>query len=335
MDILLSIPLISTLLTPSWSTSINILFFYATWTTLVFTHDAAAIHALALLALRLVLWLAPSLVFLAFDTLLPSLAEGIKFAGAASIPRRPLRLLGLAVFNMLLVTAVEGALSYGFTYVTRQPLFRTSSTLPLPWQLFKHILALLTAREVLTYYIHRFLLHDARKCATLTKRHERWGHANSCSSLQLYADHPLPLLTLHLVPVLLPSLVLRPHLLTYLLFTAMCTGESTMASSGYTVVPGILLGGIARRTAAHYACGGKASYGAWGILDWAHGTSKGGDVLEDAKDEADKHDVKERSAKKVDEGAGVVQDGVNALRGGTVRRSPRNRGRGSGRRSLI
>ena len=328
MDVLLSIPLISTLLTPSWSTSINILFFYATWSTLVLTHDAPTIHALALLALRLALWLAPSLLFLAFDTLLPSLAEGIKLAGAWPMPRRPLRLVGLAVFNMLLVTAVEGALSYGFTYATGQPLFRTSTTLPLPWQLFKHILILLTAREILTYYIHRFLLHDAKKCATLTERHERWGHANSCSSLQLYADHPLPLLTLHLTPVLLPSLALRPHLLTYILFTALCTGESTMASSGYTIVPGILLGGIARRTAAHHASGGKASYGAWGVLDWAHGTSRGGDVLKDAKDEADKHDVKGRSAKKVGEGAGVVQDGVDALRDGAVRRSGRKRGKG-------
>ena len=328
MDVLLSIPLISTLFTPSWSTSINILFFYATWSTLVLTHDAPTIHALALLALRVVLWLAPSLLFLAFDTLLPSLAEGIKLAGAWPMSRRPMRLLGLAVFNMLLVTAIEGALSYGFTYATRQPLFRTSTTLPLPWQLFKHILILLTAREVLTYYIHRFLLHNAKTCAMLTRRHERWGHANACSSLQLYADHPLPLLTLQLTPVLIPSLVLRPHLLTYMLFTALCTGESTMASSGYTIVPGILLGGIARRTTAHYASGGKASYGAWGILDWAHGTSKGGDVLRDAKDEADKHDVKGRSAKKFGEGASVVQDGVDALKDGAVRRSGRKRGKG-------
>lgn len=330
MDVLLSIPLISTLLTPSWSTSINILFFYATWSTLVLTHDAPTIHALALLALRVVLWLVPSLVFLAFDTLLPSLAEGIKFAGAASLPRRPLRLLGLSVFNMLLVTATEGALGYGFIYATGQPLFRTSTTLPLPWQLFKHILILLTAREVLTYYIHRFLLHDATKCATLTKRHVRWGHANPCSSLQLYADHPLPLLTLHLAPVLLPSIALRPHLLTYILFTALCTGESTMASSGYTIVPGILLGGVARRTAAHYASGGKASYGAWGVLDWAHGTSRGGDVLKDARDEADKHDVKARSAKKVGEGASVLQNGVDALKDGSGKKMRgKNRGNGS------
>uniref|UniRef100_A0A0B7KNX6 Uncharacterized protein n=1 Tax=Bionectria ochroleuca TaxID=29856 RepID=A0A0B7KNX6_BIOOC len=150
MDVLLSIPLVSTIFTPSWSTSINILFFYATWSTLVLTHDAAVIHATTLFG--------------------------------------------------------------------------------------------------------------------------------------------------------------------------------TLANSGYSIVPGIFLGGIARRTAVHYASKGKANYGAWGFLDWVNGTSRGGDVLEDVKDEAEKHRLKERSSKKVDEGAGLIQDGIDALTNGTgTRRSTRKR----------
>ncbi|SPO03663.1 related to C-4 methyl sterol oxidase [Cephalotrichum gorgonifer] len=330
MDLLLSLPLVSTLLTPSWSTSINILFFYATWSTLVLTNDASTIHGTALLALRIVIWLAPSLLFLAFDSLVPSLSTSIKFVGAASIPRKPLRLLSLAVSNMLLVTGVESALAYGTKYATGHTLFRTTTTLPLPWQLFKHIIIMLTARETLTYYIHRFLLHDSHRSHTLTRLHTRWGHANQCSSIGLYADHPLPLLMLRLVPILLPALALRPHLLTYMLFTAVCTVESTVGNSGYSVVPGILLGGIARRTAAHYASGGKANYGTWGVLDWVHGTSRGGDIMADVRDEADKHNVKDRSARKVDEGVGVLQGGVDALKNGAdVRKSGRKRGKGT------
>ncbi|CAG9986704.1 unnamed protein product [Clonostachys byssicola] len=325
MDVLLSIPLVSTIFTPSWSTSINILFFYATWSTLVLTHDAAVIHATALFVLRIFLWLIPSLLFLAFDTLFPGLAASIKFAGAASLPRRPLRLLALAVFNMLLLTATEAGLTYAFHYATSKPLFRTSTTLPLPWQVFKHVLILFSAREGLTYYTHRFLLHSNSR-SPLTTLHLRYGHANPACSLNLYGDHPLPLLVLNLIPVLLPSLILRPHLLTYILFTALCTGEGTLANSGYSIVPGIFLGGIARRTAVHYASKGKANYGAWGFLDWVNGTSRGGDVLEDVKDEAEKHHLKERSSKKVDEGAGLIQDGIDALTNGTgTRRSTRKR----------
>lgn len=226
---------------------------------------------------------------------------------------------------MLLVTGVEAALSYGFAYATGSPLFRTTTTLPLPWQIFKHIVILFTAREILTYYTHRFVLHDDKRSPTFSGLHTRWGHADPCSSLQLYVDHPLPLLILHLTPILLPSLALRPHLISYVLFTALCTLQSTITTSGYSIVPGILLGGIARRTAVHYASGGSANYGAWGVLDWMHGTSKGGDVLEDVKDEADKHNVTERSARKVGEGANVLQDGVDAVKNGAGKKKGRKR----------
>ena len=284
----------------------NLLFFYATWSTLVLAYDSAAIHASALLGVRIILWLIPSLIFLLFDTLLPSLSSAIKFPVAASPPRRPLRLLGLAVGNMLLVTGVEAVLSYTFYHGMGKPIFRTSTTLPLPWHLLKHILILLTSREILTYYIHRFLLHG-NKSPMLTRLHATWGHANPVSSVQLYADHPFPLLTHRLVPVFIPSLILRPHLLTYMLFTMICTAQDTISASGYSIVPGIILGGIARRTTVHYASNGKANYGAWGVLDWAHGTSRGGDLLTDIKEEADKHDVKGRSARKLDKGVAALQ----------------------------
>lgn len=49
-------------------------------------------------------------------------------------------------------------------------------------------------------------------------------------------------------------------------------------------------------------------------------------MLEDVKDEADKHDVKERSAAKVGEGANLLQDGVDALKDGPAKkRSGRKR----------
>lgn len=227
---------------------------------------------------------------------------------------------------MLLVTGVEAALSYGCVWWTRRPLFKTTTTMPYPWEMFRHNVVLFTGREVLTYYVHRFLLHNKDWSPTLTRLHKNWAHANPCSSLQLYTDHPVPLLLLHLVPVLLPSLALGPHILTYMLFVALCTLQSTLTNSGYSVVPGIILGGIARRTAAHYASGGSANFSAWGILDWIHGTSKGGDVLEDVRDEADKHNVKERSTAKVGEGASILQDGVDAVKDGAAkRRSGRKR----------
>ncbi|KAF7533549.1 hypothetical protein G7Z17_g13501 [Cylindrodendrum hubeiense] len=336
MDLLLSLPIASYLLAPSstsWSTSLNLLFFYMTWTTLILSHSPLKIRLVGSLAIRLALWLIPSLVTLLFDLALPSLAESIKLGGRSALPprdgRRLLRQFGLALFNLVFVTAAEGVSSLAFAFVFQEPDFKTSSALPLPWQMAKHILILLAARELLHYNLHRYVLHGN---SSLAKYHDRYAHARAAApySLQLFADHPLPLLVHRFLPVYLPALILRPHLLTYFLFLALCTGEETLAMSGYSVVPGIIMGGIARRCAIHYAGQGTSNYGAWGLLDWVNGTSRGGDMLEDVKAEAEKHHIKERSADKVDNGVGMIQNGIDSWRNGNgTRKSPRTRSKRS------
>ncbi|KAH6971007.1 hypothetical protein BKA56DRAFT_595750 [Ilyonectria sp. MPI-CAGE-AT-0026] len=332
MDLLLSLPIASYLLAPSstsLSTSLNLLFFYMTWTTLILSHSPLKIRLVGSLAIRLALWLLPSLITLLFDLALPSLAESIKLGGRSALPprdpRRLLRQIGLALFNLVFITAAEGASSLIFAYIFQEPDFKTNSALPLPWQMAKHILILFSARELLHYNLHRYVLHGT---SSLAKHHTRYAHTRAAApySLQLFADHPLPLLVHRFLPIYLPALVLRPHLLTYFLFLALCTGEETLAMSGYSVVPGIIMGGIARRCAIHYAGQGASNYGAWGLLDWANGTSRGGDMVEDVKAEAEKHHLKERSADKVDNGVGIIQGGLDALRNGNgPRRSPRTR----------
>ncbi|KAF4999882.1 hypothetical protein FGRMN_2120 [Fusarium graminum] len=333
MDVLLSLPILSYLLSPasaSWSTSLNLLFFYMTWTALVLSHTSLRIRLLGTLAIRTVLYLIPSLLTLLFDASVPSVAESIKLGGRASLPPRDTRLLtrqvGLAVVNLALVTAVEGASVLGFNYVLKEDDFKTNSALPLPWQLAKHIVLMLTAREVLTYYIHRNILHSK---GAIANYHKRFSHARSAApySLVLFADHPIPLFLHHFIPIYLPAIALRPHLLTYFLFLALCTAEETLATSGYSVVPGIIMGGMTRRTAVHYASGGGCNYGAWGLLDWMNSTSRGRDVLDDVRAEAEKHNVKGRSAKKLDSGMGALQGGIDKLTNGDEgkRRSSRLR----------
>ncbi|KAI6777257.1 hypothetical protein HG530_001202 [Fusarium avenaceum] len=319
MDFLLSVPILSYVLTPSSpsiSTSLNILFFYMTWTSLVLSHTSLRIRLLGTLAIRGVLYLIPSLLTLLFDASVPSLAESIKLGGRTSLPPRNTRVIarqvGVAALNLVLVTAVEGASNLGFNYILKEDDFKTNSTLPLPWQLAKHLLLMLTAREVLTYYIHRHVLHSN---GAVAKYHKQFSHTRSAApySLLLFVDHPIPFLLHHFLPIYLPSIALRPHLLTYFLFLAICTAEETLATSGYTVIPGIIMGGMTRRTAVHYASGGNCNYGAWGLLDWMNGTSRGRDVLDDVRAEAEKHNVKERSANKLDSGMSAIQGGINRL----------------------
>lgn len=80
--------------------------------------------------------------------------------------------------------------------------------------------------------------------------------------------------------------------------------------SGYNVLPStIMLRGMARRTDAHMMSQGEGNFGPLGVLDWAHGTTLGGDVVEDLRAEMEKHDVQERTSKAID-GAGDTANGV-------------------------
>ncbi|OTB08269.1 hypothetical protein M426DRAFT_317383 [Hypoxylon sp. CI-4A] len=290
-----------------------------TWTTLVLSHPPLKIELLGALAIRTVFWLVPSLFFLFFDTLVPSLAESIKFYGAQSLPPRNAAYLSrqvlLALFNLALSTAVQAGISVGAGMLLHRPLFATSTRLPLPWQIVKHILILYTAREVLTYYINRYVLHSR---SSVAKMHNSYAHSRRRKaapySLMLYTDHPVPLLLSRTLPVYLPAIVIQPHLLTYFLFTIFTTLEETLSMSGYSIVPGIIMGGITRRSALHYASGGHGNFGAWGLLDWASGTSVGKDVVEDIHDEAEKHQVKERGQKAVGDTGNMLQDGINGLK---------------------
>jgi hypothetical protein len=105
--------------------------------------------------------------------------------------------------------------------------------------------------------------------------------------------------------------------LTYLLLLSIITLEETLTLSGYTTIPGIILGGIARRQDLHSEGRGRGNYAPWGLLDWIHGTTIGGDVIDDMKDEAGKHQVKERGEKAL---SNAKQSGKEGLRGWNARR---------------
>ncbi|KAG6056120.1 hypothetical protein E4U32_005871 [Claviceps aff. humidiphila group G2b] len=321
IDVLLSIPLLSYVFFPtkgaSVSTSVNLIFIYMTWSSLVFSHHPLEIHLSGLLVLRVIFWLIPSLVFLLFDIGVPSLAEGLKHGGRSSLPPRNVRklakLLGLAVLNVFLWMAVEAIVTMAYTLVFKKHIFKMTSTLPLPWTITKHCTFILVTREVLQYYLHRRVLHGK---SGLARKHVAYAHATSGApySLQVYTDHPIAIFFHRFLPVFLPSVIIRTHMLTYFFVIILTTIEETLAMSGYTFIPGVIMSGITARTAIHYAGRGSSNYGAVGVMDWAHGTSKGRDVLKDAKKEADKRNVHERSTKKVGVGSAAVKDGVRSLK---------------------
>ena len=105
----------------------------------------------------------PSLLFLIFDTIIPSLAVGIKTQGAAALPTRTggikvkrrsgkpewYKAVGLSVFNICLTTALQAGIEFLLTEVMDWPsALKVTTTLPMPWSIAKDVLKGLLLREV-------------------------------------------------------------------------------------------------------------------------------------------------------------------------------------------
>lgn len=341
LDALIGLPFLSFLLIPtmtSYSTSLNLLFFYLTWSTLVLSHPPLRVEIVATLAVRVIFYVVPSLFFLAFDALLPSAAEGLKALGPAGLPfkdasrartLRNLRMLGWSVLNILLGVAVQASVEVLFTKVLIiRSALRVTTTLPMPFGIVKDLAKGYLFREIIAYTLHRYTLHESS--STLARSHRDWYHSLSTPfPLTATYDHPAAYLTRSFLPTYLPAVLFRFHLLTYVLYLTLISLEETFAYSGYSTVPtNFILGGVARRTDNHVLCGGEGNFGPWGLIDWVLGTSVGADLIDDVVQEAEKHDVPARvertKAKAKSRANGKLSDLKSNLSPGR-RRTTRNR----------
>ena len=181
--------------------------------------------------------------------------------------------------------------------------------------LYTFLISKTHCRQVFQYYIHRFILH-ASSPNILSKAHNSYFHSITAPySFAAHYDNPASYLLFRFVPVYLPSIIFRTHLLTYLLLLSIITLEETLTMSGYTTIPGIILGGFARRQDLHSEGRGKGNFAPWGLLDWVHGTSIGPDVVEDMTDEAEKHQLKERGGKALENAKESGRQGLRSWNG--------------------
>lgn len=139
----------------------------------------------------------------------------------------------------------------------------------------------------MTYVFHRYGLHSEQ--SPLSRLHANWQHTVPAPfSLIAHYDHPIAYLVHVFLPMYLPAVLFRFHLLTYLLYLAVVSLEESLAYSGYNMLPSaFVLGGIARRQEKHLMGGGNGNYGCFGLLDFALGTSIGENLMNDVIDEAE------------------------------------------------
>jgi hypothetical protein len=167
MDAFLSVPVLGYFLMPSigtYSTSLNLLFFYLTWSTLVLSQPPLKVEIIGILGVRVLFFLLPASLFLVFDTIMPSLAVSIKTQGASALPVRTgsitgarrgaarpewYKVVGLSMFNFCMGFALQAGIEVLFTKVLRiRSALNVTTTLPMPWSIAKDIVKAFILREV-------------------------------------------------------------------------------------------------------------------------------------------------------------------------------------------
>jgi sterol desaturase/sphingolipid hydroxylase (fatty acid hydroxylase superfamily) len=181
--------------------------------------------------------------------------------------------------------------------------------------------------QTLQYYIHNHILHDPNG-NTLSNLHQCWHHSiRTPYSFVAAYDHPICYLLHRFLPLYLPAIAFRFHIMTYLLLLAVFSLEELFTYSGYNVLPStIMLRGMARRVDAHMLSEGDGNFGPVGVLDWVHGTTLGGDVMDDLRSEMEKHDVQERTGKAVGNAGDAANGAVNGVASKAKRRLRKGRG---------
>lgn len=113
------------------------------------------------LAIRILFFLLPSLLFLVFDSIIPSVAVNFKTQGTQALPTRTsggsrrggisqwYQVIGLSLFNICLGVGIQVGVELLFTQVigTRSAL-KVTTTLPMPWSILQDVGKGLLLREV-------------------------------------------------------------------------------------------------------------------------------------------------------------------------------------------
>lgn len=165
MDAIFSLPVLSLFFVPvlsSYSTSLNLIFFYMTWTTLVLSHSPLRVELVGTAAVRLLFYILPSTLFFLFDVLTPSAAIVLKAQGRWGLPAgskrgrirwREFKVAMWGIANVVLGIAVQGLVEVVRTRILGwKSAVKVSVKLPLPWEIVKDMARGFLGREVSCCY---------------------------------------------------------------------------------------------------------------------------------------------------------------------------------------
>ncbi|RDA84999.1 hypothetical protein CP532_3882 [Ophiocordyceps camponoti-leonardi (nom. inval.)] len=237
------------------------------WQHVVANYDPYTIKFTGVAVVNLFSWWIPCVIFVSLEYIAPSFARRHKMQPSAKSPTASqLRRCILVAFgNHLLALAEFIALSHLFATRAYPAGNRFDARLPSMSRFLGEFLLSFMLREIMFYYGHR-AFHWRPLYRKIHKVHHEFTAPVAFASQ--YA-HPIEYLTSDTLPILLPPMMLRTHVVSMWAFTAGTLFTSTVIHSGYD-----FFYKAARMHDRHHE-GANAYFGAFGalgLLDWAHGT---------------------------------------------------------------
>lgn len=169
----------------------------------------------------------------------------------------------LVVFrNQVLSSALQLSIIVLDTFTGRPPTHRFDSTLPSVTEVVREVLLCIFIREIMSYYIHR-LVHHPSIYQTVHKPHHSFTPPIALAGQYSgFVEHVL----LGIIPIAVPPMLLKSHVVTFWVFLAMELFEVSTVHSGYD-----FFAGFARRHDLHHEKFGVC-FGPTGLMDWIHNT---------------------------------------------------------------